>query len=781
MIRGYETVVQMWGLTKENKKVLIEVDDFSPYFYLVLDEKKKGKKKEIENLISSENSVQKVELTELKYYGKKLDVFKVTAQTPKQVPKLREALSRIEGVKQYLEADIRYSMRYLIDKNVYPCRWHEVEVEEKEEGNSDSKFQVNSVFSAKSDLKLIEDESLPDLRKFAFDIECYNPKGTPHADKDPIIIISVTTDNGNKQFIAKNGGDKELLESFVKFFKKYDPDVIITYNGNVFDWPYLEQRAKINNVKLDLGRNYAAPHSSVMGHVSVMGRANIDMFDLAKTLGDVKVRSLENVAEYLDVMKKSDRECIDHLEIADYWMDPKRRPKLLQYAINDAESTYGISEVMLPFAIQMSIITGLPLDQVMVASAGFRVEFYLMREAFKLGELVPNRSSRRHESYLGGFVLEPVPGLHKDVAVFDFSAMYPNLMIKNNLSPDTYVQPGESVEEEIEVVTAPEVGHQFRQKPEGFFTKVILNLLDARKQIEQKMKDYSKDSVDYKVFNERQRAVKILTNAVYGYTGWPVARWYLKPVAESTAAFGRMTIKKTMEIAKKSGLKVYYGDTDSVFISYEPDKITNFKEKIREEIGLEIKPDKIFNRVFFTEAKKRYCGILEDGTVDVTGFERIRGDWTDLAREVQDNVIKIILSEPEKDSVEKALKYIRTVTDELEKEKIPYEKLIIWKTITQHIEKYKVTAAHVEAAKILEEHGEEIKPGTKIGYVIAKGSDIQAKRAKPHNLAKYEELDLNYYKQKQIIPAALRILSLFQVTEESILEKKKQASLDRFF
>ena len=97
------------------------------------------------------------------------------------------------------------------------------------------------------------------------------------------------------------------------------------------------------------------------------------------------------------------------------------------------------------------------------------------------------------------------------------------------------------------------------------------------------------------------------------------------------------------------------------------------------------------------------------------------------------------------------------------------------------IRRYKVTVAHVEAAKILEEHGEEIKPGYKIGYVIVNGSEILAKRARPHNLMQEEDLDLAYYKEKQVLPAALRVLDLFGVTESQILTGKKQASLDKFF
>jgi len=249
---------------------------------------------------------------------------------------------------------------------------------------------------------------------------------------------------------------------------------------------------------------------------------------------------------------------------------------------------------------------------------------------------------------------------------------------------------------------------------------------------------------------------------MYGYMGWTGARWYCKPAAEAVTAWGRETIRKAIAIAKELGLEVIYGDTDSLFIKYDEEKVKKFIERVEHELGFDIKVDKIYKRVFFTEAKKRYCGLLIDGRIDIVGFEAIRGDWADIAKEVQEKVIEIILKER---SVDKAVEYVRNVIAELRKGKIPIDKLIIWKTLTKRLEDYAVDAPHVAAAKRLIEAGGRVTVGEKIGYVIVKGSGKLSDRAVPYFMAKPNSIDVEYYIDRQIIPATLRILEYFGISE----------------
>ena len=294
------------------------------------------------------------------------------------------------------------------------------------------------------------------------------------------------------------------------------------------------------------------------------------------------------------------------------------------------------------------------------------------------------------------------------------------------------------------------------------------------------MKELDPSSPEYRVLDERQRALKVIANATYGYCGWIGARWYKREVAEATTAWGRKIIRETISLARKLGLNVIYGDTDSLFVNYDEDKINKLIKIVEENLGLDIKIDKVYVKVFFTEAKKRYCGLLKDGRVDVVGLEAVRGDWSELAKEVQERVIEIILK---KEDPMEAVSYVRNVIKMLKEGKIPLSSLIIWKTITKRLDEYEVETAHVAAAKMLVELGYKVEKGEKIGYIVCKGGGEKlASKVKPYILVKsYDEVDLDYYIKKQIIPAAMRILGYFGVREEQFYAEKPQATLLDFF
>jgi len=245
---------------------------------------------------------------------------------------------------------------------------------------------------------------------------------------------------------------------------------------------------------------------------------------------------------------------------------------------------------------------------------------------------------------------------------------------------------------------------------------------------------------------------------------------------------GRHTILNAIDMAKKEGLKVVYGDTDSIFLRNESEKIEKLSKEIEEKLGLEIKPDKVYVRIFFTEAKKRYAGLLPDGQLDIVGLEVIRGDWAVVARKVQGKVLETILKEQ---SPKKAAQFVQQFIYELRQRRVPYRDLIIWKTLTKPVEEYEVKASHVEAAKMLMEKGWKLAVGDKIGYVAVAGTGRLYERVKPYMFASYDEVDIEYYVSKQVVPAAARILESFGITEEQLLtskaEEKETRRLTDFF
>lgn len=755
----------LWGIDENGKRVLLMDAGFLPYFYLIIG-KEFSSDSFVRRILSKKGElghIHSIEAVNRRYFGKMVQAVKVVCDDPENVPVLAKGLSREKEVVTCLEQTIRFTMQYMIDKNVYPCTWYQMDVEEVP---NDSHITVEHVYLCRSELEVVEKDGTPDLRVLAFNVVAYARKGTPRAEKDPIVVISTKTSKGEVvDFVAQDLQDRGIIEKFVASIGSLDPDVIVGFESNRRHWPYIVKRAAQDGVGLGVGRWDGQPHSSLYGHVSIMGRASIDILDFSDELQAVKVKTLDNVADFLGVSPLSPGTRFEETEIRDAWENERTRPLLLEQSGQDASVILSVAESMIKDAVGLSALTGIPLDQVGLASAGFRIEWVLMREAHRRGELIPTRREIPYVPYEGGIVLPPKLGVHEDVVSLDFKSMYPNIMMAKNLSPDTYVAPGDDSQAH-EVTVAPEVGHRFRKEPEGFFKQVLAKLVSEREELQRKLEKLDKGTVEYITLDARQRAVKIITNATYGYSGWSGARWYSRPVAEAAAAWGRFMIGRTMEMARLLGLEIIYGDTDSIFVRNEPNKVRQLSERVRDELGLDIRPDKIYDAILFTEAKKRYCGLLQDGQLDIVGLEVVRGDWTNVAKDVQEAVLGALLRDK---STARAIELVRQYIADLRKRRVLYSDLVIWKALTKPVDQYSVNAAHISAARELLSEGWNLVVGDKVGYVITVGKGKLYERARPYVLASYDQIDIEYYVENQILPPALRVLEPFGIEKKSLL------------
>lgn len=256
-----------------------------------------------------------------------------------------------------------------------------------------------------------------------------------------------------------------------------------------------------------------------------------------------------------------------------------------------------------------------------------------------------------------------------------------------------------------------------------------------------------------------------MTNAFYGYMGWLGARWYSREGAEAVTAWGREIISSAAKIAESEGFEVIYGDTDSIFVKGDKNKVNDLAKEISEKFSLDIKVEKQYKRVFFTENKKRYAGLTFDNKIDIVGFEAVRGDWCDLAKDLQRQVIERILLS----SVDDAVRLARETIMKLRRKEFRIEDLIIWKSLDKSIDEYEVEAPHVSAAKKALKAGYAIFKGGKIGYVVVKGAGKISDRAEPYFMVKdIARIDVDYYVDKQLVPAVMRILESFGIKENTL-------------
>jgi DNA polymerase elongation subunit (family B) len=172
-------------------------------------------------------------------------------------------------------------------------------------------------------------------------------------------------------------------------------------------------------------------------------------------------------------------------------------------------------------------------------------------------------------------------------------------------------------------------------------------------------------------------------------------------------------------------------------------------------------------------AKKRYALVDENGVLTIRGLEKVRRDWSNVAKNTQEKVLELIL---EKKDVEGAVKYTQSVIKELKNGKIPLKDLTIYEQLTKSLSEYKAIGPHVVAARKIKERGRPIGEGMVIMFVITKGKGSISERAEPIEDVSIKDIDEGYYITHQIVPASLRVLTVLGVSEEQLLGE----SLKRF-
>ena len=575
-----KAVIRLFGKLKgdeEGKSIIVLDKSFKPYIYVVPNDEEQC----IEDL--SEFDVEMVGWARKGYMGENKDFLKVTLYHPQDVPKLRDKIRSIDSVKDIMEHDIPFYRRYLIDKAIFPMA--EVLVNGECLDNNSVNFMCESdvcVFEMKGDPKPIDSE-FPELKTLSFDIEVRNPKGMPQAEEDPIIMISLSSNQGlqtvlstkksSLEFVETLKTEAHMLERFVEIVKSENPDLLIGYNSDNFDMPYIRDRATKLNVKMRIGTDGSGLKFMRRGYTNsalVKGRIHVDLYLLSRRYLQLDRYTLERVYKELFDEQKVD---VPGDEIFEYWDDGgEKLETLFKYSLDDAVSVTKIGEKLLPLSMELTRLVGQPFFDIARMATGQMVEWYLIRKAYEIGDMVPNKpsssqySERRGKKAEGGYVKDPVKGLHENIVSFDFRSLYPSIIISKNVSPDTLVLKCENEECYI----APELGHKFLKKPVGFVPSIIGNILKERVKLKNQMKD-AVNPREKQVLDVQQQALKRLANSMYGVYGYSRFRWYRIECAEAVTAWGRDFIKKTMLKAEEYGFKAIYADTDGFYATFLPE------------------------------------------------------------------------------------------------------------------------------------------------------------------------------------------------------------------
>jgi len=203
-------------------------------------------------------------------------------------------------------------------------------------------------------------------------------------------------------------------------------------------------------------------------------------------------------------------------------------------------------------------------------------------------------------------------------------------------------------------------------------------------------------------------------------------------------------------------MKVLYGDTDSLFVLNPPkQKIDELIAWARGDLKVDLEIDKEFRYVAFSDRKKNYFGVKQDGSVEIKGLLGKKRNTPPFIKHTFQQALEVLSEVKSPEDFEEAKKRVQTLLKDaqttLKTRKFDVKELAISVMLNKNPDKYdKTTPQHIKAARILiDKLGRDIRAGDIIHYVKTYDGVLPIELAKPSDIdtAKYIELLKSTFEQ----------------------------------
>jgi DNA polymerase elongation subunit (family B) len=484
------------------------------------------------------------------------------------------------------------------------------------------------------------------------DIEVQSDEGFPHPDTASYPVTAICLKNNiDNTYYVWGCGDYNVSESVMKtnrvIYRKCEselelfqlflthwstpshcPDVITGWNVRFFDIPYIINRS-IKILGEDLTKKFSPWNMIEPGTVRRINRTEA-VYDLKGI----------NTADYLELFQKytytaQESYRLDHIAnviLGDKKLSYEEHGSLFDLYKNDYQKfiDYNIKDVELVDRLEekMGLIT---LMMTMAYKGGVNYsdtfgvtaiwETIIYRHLYQQKITIPFYEEKIKSSYPGGYVKDPMVGMHDNVVSFDLNSLYPSLIMQYNMSTETIAE-GLIANIDIErILEGQQIdnkgysvggnGQCFHTKTKGVMPKLVDTMYSDRVTIKQDMISAQKelqtiDKTDKQklwdierrisVAENEQMAIKILLNSLYGALGNRYFRFFDQRIAEAITLSGQLTIRwaevainKYLNTILQTNKKDYVIaiDTDSLYVSLNdlvkavnPDDPINFMDKV---------------------------------------------------------------------------------------------------------------------------------------------------------------------------------------------------------
>lgn len=650
-----------WLKTERGVDKIVDADYF-PNFYVYGEKRKlKGIKDWLTTVPIRDTSF---ELKKLRLGSEEL--FDVLSVTPATYLDLRYLAGEIDSRGRYRDfslynVDIRLSQRYTLEKGIFPMAFLEFM---RDFVLLDEQWAIQYEIPRLSRLEIgVKVDSRSKIKRFS----------------DSIHSIKV----GNT--IVKGRDEREMLLTLAKKMGAIDPDVVLTRNGDSFLFPYLYRRASKNDV--------------------------LEEFQLGRE------------ANLVDSQKKGK-------SYFSYGRIVYRPPKYsLRGRIHvDIGSSFLHMESGLFGLIDLARISNVPPQEVAKLSPGTAISAMQVNQALRDGHPVIWKKNLPEEFKTakdllvcdkGGFIFEPKVGIHESVLEIDFTSLYPSIMSRFNISPETVLC--ECCPDSSHRV--PEIGYHVCEKRIGLISRVLSPVIRRRMVYKRLAREKREEQA-----REKSNILKWLLVCSFGYMGYRNARYGKIECHESITAYGREILLKSAEIANQHGFEVLHGIVDSLWLKGKGDS-QRLTEHISGHIGIPVEREGTYKWIVFLPCKtfdvgamNRYYGVFEDGRLKIRGIEARRHDTSELVKNAQMEMLDVLAKAKNvkefKENVPEALEVLRKWIRRVERRDVNLEDLILTLRISKSLEEYNVFNNQVAALTQLKREDVGVHPGEMIRFVL---------------------------------------------------------------
>lgn len=503
-------------------------------------------------------------------------------------------------------------------------------------------------------------------------------------DLSEISTLYIKEKNGNLKILNKEipvynykGIEKEIME--------IDPDIIVFPGGDEI-LPQLYDKA----------------------------RKDGDYFNIGRQKGWMELKSREYFSYGREFYKERA-------------MLPKGR------VLIDPETSFIFREGGLEGVVMASKASSLPVSYAARATPGTLVSTMEVYEALKKGIAVPfHKYIAEREKTLdqlimadrGGIVYQPVPGIYWGVKEFDFTSMYPSIIVRKNLSVETMNRRCGNF------LKVPELNYTVCLDFEGFLASALRPLLDFRIKIKKlKKHDEKLSGID--------NALKWMLVTSFGYTGYRNAKFGSIEIHEAINAFAREYLLAAKEILERNNFEIIHGIVDSLWVTGTGDaqKVIDEIERIT-SLNIDLSDTYYWMKVLPEKGERgigspgKYIALKENGDFKVRGIMLRRGDTPEIIRKFQLESLEILKNMKSREHMEKArmeiIKLFNSYKEKIEMRKVAKIDLLVEKRVNKYAWEYSARTAEFYLLQYFYEKGEMKRPGESIKYMVYSTNPIRA-------------------------------------------------------